>query len=508
MLRSTINQIFKSYYTYRFRRMQQFMENPEETQRRWFERLLRAAQGTEWGRKYGYADLRSPEAFAREVPLQDYESLKPWIEKMMMGQKDVLWPGAVKWFSKSSGTTSDKSKYIPVSDENLEKCHLRGSWDTMTFLYHDLPEARVFELKSLIMGGSLQSYSPHPDTQRGDISAIMIQNMPSVARPFFTPDFETALMEDFEEKIKRMTEIVSAEKDLVSIGGVPTWTVVLFRHVLEHTGKSNLLEVWPQLQAYVHGGVAFTPYRDQFREFIPSEDFIYKEVYNASEGYFASQLGRETDDMVLLLENGIYYEFIPPDQWDQENPKAIPLWEVEKGKNYALVISTNAGLWRYQIGDTVTFTSTAPYKIKITGRTQQFVNAFGEEVMVSNTDQALALTCGETGSKVADYTVAPIYFSDEGKGGHEWIVEFEEAPEDIERFTELLDHHLQRLNSDYEAKRYHSMAMQRLTLHHAGPGTFLRWMKSRGKLGGQNKVPRLANHRRFVEELLRMMEVN
>ena len=302
-----------------------------------------------------------------------------------------------------------------------------------------------------------------------------------------------------------MTKIVSAEKDLVSIGGVPTWTVVLFRHVLEYTGKSNLLEVWPNLQAYVHGGVAFTPYRDQFREFIPSDDFIYKEVYNASEGYFASQLGRDTGDMVLLLDNGIYYEFLPPDQWDQENPRAIPLWEVEKGKNYALVISTNAGLWRYQIGDTVTFTSTDPYKIQITGRTQQFVNAFGEEVMVSNTDKALALTCAETGAKVADYTVAPIYFSDQGKGGHEWIVEFEKAPEDVEQFTDLLDRHLQKLNSDYEAKRYHSMAMQRLRLHRAAPGTFLRWMKDRGKLGGQNKVPRLANHRRFVEELLQMM---
>ena len=505
MIRPTVNHILKTYLGFRFRRIEQAIEQPEDTQRRWLDKLLRAAQDTEWGVTHGFHAIQDSDQFATHVPLQDYESLKPMISRMMMGEEDVLWPGVVRWYSKSSGTTADKSKFIPVSEESLEKCHIKGSWDTMAFLYHDLPEARVFELKSLIMGGSLQPFSAHPETKRGDISAIMIQNMPAVGRPFFTPDFETALLDNFEEKLSRMTEIVSQEKDLVLIGGVPTWTVVLIRQVLARTGKRHLLEVWPHLQAYVHGGVSFTPYRTQFQEYIPSQDFLYKEVYNASEGYFASQLGRDTNDMILLLDNGIYYEFIPADQWEAEHPKAIPLWEVKEGKNYALVISTNSGLWRYQIGDTITFTSTNPYRIQITGRTRQFVNAFGEEVMVANADKALEKACARTGSKVAEYTVAPIFFSGTGKGGHEWIIEFENAPVDTEQFAEILDEALQDINSDYEAKRSNSMAMNRLVLHKAEPGTFLRWMKDRGKLGGQNKVPRLANERRFVEELLTLM---
>ena len=505
MIRPTVNHIIKTYLSFRFRRLEQALEQAEETQCRLLQRLIRTAQETEWGLRYNFGTIRTPEDFARQVPLQDYDTLKPLIERMMMGEENVLWPGVVRWFSKSSGTTSDKSKFIPVSDENLEKCHIKGSWDTMAFLYQDLPDARVFELKSLIMGGSLQPFSPHPETRRGDISAIMIHNMPAVGRPFFTPDFETALLENFEEKMNRMTEIVSQEKDLVLMGGVPTWTVVFIRKVLERTGKNNILEVWPHLQAYVHGGVSFTPYRTQFQEFIPSDSFLYKEVYNASEGYFASQLGRDTDDMVLLLDNGIYYEFIPADQWDVPEPTAIPLSEVKEGKNYAMVISTNSGLWRYQIGDTIRFTSTSPYRIQITGRTRQFVNAFGEEVMVANTDKALEIACARTGSKVAEYTVAPIYFSDAGKGGHEWIIEFEKEPADSNEFADILDASLQEINSDYEAKRFQSMAMNRLVLHKASPGTFLHWMKARGKLGGQHKVPRLANERRFVEELLTIM---
>ena len=420
---------------------------------------------------------------------------------MMRGEKDVLWPGYVRWFSKSSGTTGEKSKYIPVTKEHMKQCHIRGTWDSLTIMYENNPNARVFWGKSLVMGGSLEQYSEYPATTIGDVSAIMTKNMPFICRPFFTPDFETAMLPNWDEKIERMAQILINEEKLVSIGGVPTWTIVLFRRILEISGKKHLLEVWPNLQAYVHGGVSFIPYKEQFRQFLPSENFIYKEVYNASEGYFAVQDTLHNTGLLLLPDNGIYYEFLPMDQWDTEYPQAIPLEQVETGKNYALLITTNAGLWRYKIGDTLMFTSIHPYRIKITGRTQQFVNAFGEEVMVANTDKALATTCRHTGAIVSDYTVAPIYFSRSGKGGHEWIVEFEKEPDDIEQFRTLLDQNLQTVNSDYEAKRYKNMALKKLQLVVAPPGTFYRWLRTKGKLGGQHKVPRLSNNRKVLEDI-------
>lgn len=312
-------------------------------------------------------------------------------------------------------------------------------------------------------------------------------------------------MPDFEEKIERMARQCS-QQDVVMIGGVPTWTVVLFRKILELTGKSNMLEVWPNFQVYIHGGVSFTPYRDQFRQFLPSGQVSYQEIYNASEGYFAIQNDFESGDMLLLLDNGIYYEFIPMDQWHQPAPKAVPLEAVEVGKNYAIVISTNGGLWRYTPGDTVTFTSTFPYKIKITGRTRQFVNAFGEEVMVENTDRALAMTCAQTGAVVLEYTVAPVYFKGPGKGGHEWLVEFEKKPSDMQSFSSLLDQNLQKVNSDYEAKRYHNMALEQLQLRPMPRGTFHQWLKMKGKYGGQHKVPRLSNERKYVEDILEFLD--
>jgi hypothetical protein len=334
---------------------------------------------------------------------------------------------------------------------------------------------------------------------------VMISQMPFFVRPFFTPDFETALMPDFEKKIERMAGICSRE-DVVMLGGVPTWTVVLFRRILELTGKQNMLEVWPNLQAYIHGGVSFTPYREQFRKFFPSEKVSYQEIYNASEGYFAIQNDFTAKDMLLLLDNGVYYEFLPMEEWHKEYPKAIPLEAVEVGKNYAIVISTNAGLWRYKIGDTVTFTSVLPYKIKITGRTRQFVNAFGEEVMVDNTDRTLSETCKATGAIVLEYTVAPVYFKGSGKGGHEWLVEFERKPADLKYFSQLLDKNLQRINSDYEAKRYRNLALEPLRLRPVPPGTFHKWLKMKGKYGGQHKVPRLSNERSYVDEILTFLE--
>ena len=501
-MRKLINKGMRLFFQHRYKRILHFMEHPHEAQKEILTELIQSTKHTEWGRKYDFKSIKTPADFAAKVPVQDYESLKPYIERMMLGESDVLWSGQVKWYAKSSGTTSDKSKFIPVSDRNLKKCHIQGSWDTMNIFYHNNPDARQFESKSMLMGGSLEAFDLNPDTMIGDVSAIMMDRMPYIGRPFFTPDIETATMPKFDEKLERMAQIISQEKDMVMVGGVPTWTIVLFDRILEITGKDNISEVWPNLEVYIHGGVSFEPYREQFKKYLPSEKVQYMEIYNATEGYFAIQNDFKTDDMLLLLDNGIYYEFLPADEWDKENPVAIPLSEVELGKNYAMVISTNAGLWRYVPGDTIMFTSETPYKIKITGRTKQFVNAFGEEVMVSNTDKALAQTCHTTGAVATEYTVAPIFISKKGKGGHEWLIEFEKSPEDLPLFNKLLDENLQKINSDYEAKRYKGMALKRLTLQSLPKGTFHNWLKSKGKYGGQHKVPRLANHRKYVEEIL------
>lgn len=501
-MRKFINKAFKWYLQQRYQVLQRHVAAPAEVQAALLRQLLAANKHTEWGRLHGYRHIKTAQQFAAHTPIQDYDGLKPYIERMMKGEKDVLWSGQVRWFSKSSGTTSDRSKFIPVTSQNLKQCHIRGTWDTMTLFYQQRPDARQFECKSMVMGGSLSRYEAYPSTIIGDISAIMTAHMPLVGRPFFTPDLETALLSDWEEKLERLALAGAQDPNIVMIGGVPTWTVVLFRRILEITGKDNMLEVWPDFQGYIHGGVSFTPYRKQFEAFFPSAAVSYQEIYNASEGYFAAQDQFADDGLLLLLNNGIYYEFLPMEEWESPNPKAVPLAEVEMGKNYALVISTNSGLWRYTPGDTVTFVSTQPYRIKVTGRTKQFVNAFGEEVIVDNTDQALALACQQTGAMVSDYTVAPIYFNGNGKGGHEWLIEFERPPKSINEFNRLLDLNLQKINSDYEAKRAHSLALEQLRLHPLPVGTFHNWMRARGKFGGQNKVPRLANHRQYVEEIL------
>lgn len=506
MVRQWINQAFKWYYGERYKKIQHFMNHPHEVQLTLWKQLREAMIATEWGKKYDYKSLRRPEDFARRIPVNDYESLKPFIQRMMRGEKDVLWGGQAKWFSKSSGTTNDKSKFIPVTSQNLKGCHIRGTWDTMTLFYHNRPDARQFECQSMLMGGSLSRFDAYPQTMIGDVSAVMISHMPWVGRPFFTPDIETALLADWETKLEKLALAGARETNMVMIGGVPTWTVVLLRRILELTGKSNMLEVWPNFQGYIHGGVSFTPYRRQFETFFPSTQVSYQEIYNASEGYFAAQDDFSANDMLLLLDNGIYYEFLPMDQWEEDFPKAIPLWEVEKGKPYAMVISTNSGLCRYIPGDTVVFTSTYPYKIRITGRTKQFVNAFGEEVVVENTDQALAETCHQMDAIATEYTVAPMYFQQGSKGGHEWLVEFAKPPADLERFSQMLDTNLQRLNSDYEAKRHKSIALERLKLRILPQGTFHNWLRSKGKFGGQHKVPRLANNRQHIDEILAFFE--
>lgn len=501
-MRKFTNVLFKRYLRYRYKRIEQMLQQPQQLQQKMLLQLLKSAEETEWGRKYGFRSIRTPEAFAKRVPLQDYESLKLSIRRMMYGEQDVLWPGRVQFFSKSSGTTNDKSKFIPISNQNLRQCHIGGAWDTSSVFYHHNPEANLFGKKNVLLGGSPTNFEGYPKTIVGDVSAIMLHNMPWVGRPFVIPDLETLLLPDFEVKVERMARVLIQE-DVSMMGGVPSWSAVLFRRMLEITGKEHLLEIWPNFQLFIHGGVSFLPYRKLFRSFFPSTQVSYLETYNASEGYFAVQNDPSDPGLLLLLNNGVYFEFLPMDQWGKDNSKVIPLWEVKKDKNYAMVISTNAGLWRYLIGDTVRFTSTDPYKIVITGRTKQFINAFGEELMVENAEKALAVTCAAFKASVTEFTVAPIYFEGSRKGGHEWLVEFDRTPENIEAFADQLDKNLQLLNSDYEAKRFRSTTIERLRLHPVPAGTFYEWMKKRKKLGGQNKVPRLCNERRYVDKILK-----
>ena len=501
-MRKGINSFMKWYLGQRYKGILHFMRHPHKVQAALLTQFLQTNKHTEWGRLHDFKKIKTPQDFANNVPIQDYESLKPYIERMMNGEKDILWSGQVNWYSKSSGTTNDKSKFIPITNENMKRCHIKGTWDTMSIIYHNLPNARQFECKTLLLAGSVEQYEPYPKSQYGDVSAIMVTHMPWIARPFFTPDFETALMDEWEEKIEKTARIISQDQEMVMIGGVPTWMIVLFRKILEITGKENILEVWPNLQVITHGGVNFEPYRNQYQKFLPGNQVKYFEIYNASEGYFGIQHDLDKNDMLLLLNNGSYYEFIPSDQWNDSNPIAMPLSEVEIGQDYAMVVTTNSGLWRYKIGDTIRFTSTNPYRIQITGRTNQFINAFGEEVMVTNTDQAVAKTCEQMNAIVNDYTVAPIYFSGNGKGGHQWLLEFEKAPRNIPLFRRTLDKNLQAINSDYEAKRYKSMALNELKLTVLPYGTFHDWLRSKGKYGRQNKVPRLANNRKYVDEIL------
>lgn len=499
-----VNKVLKQYLSVRMKRIEHYMQHPEEAQERWLRSLLATAQQTEFGRKYGFSEIKTQEEFAARVPVHDYDKLKGDINRMMHGESDVLWPGEINWYSKSSGTTSDKSKFIPVPQANMYGCHIAGSWDSLAILYHNKPDMEIFRRKNLVMSGSFETLKDYPKTRFGDVSALLTYHMPAIGRSFYTPDLEVVLQSNFEKKIEEVAEITSKEDDVVMFGGVPTWIIVLFRLILEKTGKQNMLEVWPHLQAYMHGGVGFEPYRQTFKELIPSDDFVYQEIYNASEGYFGSQIDFEHNDMLLLTDNGVFYEFVPMEEWEKDHPTTVTLPDVELGKDYAILISANNGLWRYQTGDTVVFTRKYPHCFQISGRTKQFINAFGEEVMVGDADKALAETCRQMDAVVSEYTAAPIYFGrGKTKGGHEWIVEFEKEPADMERFNTLLDETLQKINSDYEAKRFKGLALERLLLRVVPKGTFHRWMRARGKFGNQNKVPRLANHRKFVEEVVR-----
>lgn len=486
----------------RIHQIELFKLYPIEVQQEWFLRLINESRFTEWGIRFNYADITSINQFKETVPIQDYNSLKPFIDRLKNGQQNILWPTDIKWFAKSSGTTNDKSKFIPVSIETLEECHYKGGKDMLSIYINNHENTKIFTGKALMMGGSHQIIQMGGDSYTGDLSAIIMQNMPFWAQFFRSPDLSVALMDKWEQKIEKMCEVTMRE-NITNIAGVPSWTMVLFNKMLEKTGAKNISEVWPNLELYMHGGVSFVPYRQKFNELLPNSKMNYFETYNASEGFFGIEDVSGSGELLLMLDYGIFYEFLPVEEYGKEFPKTLQLDEIELNKNYALVISTNSGLWRYLIGDTIKFVSKNPFRIKITGRTKHFINAFGEELIIENAEEALKIACEKTNAAIVDYTAGPIYMDNNKNGGHEWLIEFEHEPENLEYFTEILDNALKSINSDYEAKRYHNYVLKMPLIHKMPKGTFYNWLKSKDKLGGQNKVPRLANNREYLDAILR-----
>lgn len=480
--------------------IEQWMNDPVTTQFTVWQDLIAAGQYTEFGRAFNFSEIQSLQDFKQRVPIQDYDSLKPYIERMMKGEENVLWNTPVNWFAKSSGTTSDKSKFIPVSEESLKENHYKASKDVLALYYVSHPESDLLTGKGLIIGGSHQINDVNDDVHYGDLSAVVLQNSPFWSNWLRTPELSIALMHEWESKLEKLAE-ATIQENVTSMAGVPTWLIVLLRRILEITGKSTIKEVWPNLELYMHGGVSFVPYKQQFEKLIGAP-INYLEMYNASEGFFSAQDDINKEGMLLMCDHGIFYEFMPATEYEKENPQTIQLNEVELGKNYALVITTTGGLWRYLIGDTIQFTSLDPFRIKVSGRLKHYINAFGEEVIVDNTDQAIAIASEKTGAIVNDYTAAPVYFSESGNGAHEWLIEFEKEPGSVDEFAEALDTALQSINSDYEAKRHRDIALRRLLLTSLPKNTFNNWLDSKGKLGGQHKVPRLSNDRKFIEEIL------
>ena len=465
--------------------------------------LTQKAQNTEWGKTHDFASIKSYEDFAFTSHVNTYDDLKHSIDRMRQGEKDVLWPGHVRWYAKSSGTTNDKSKFIPVSKDGLKDTHYAGGRDAVAWYLGNNPQSRIFDGKALILGGS---HAPNYNIKKslvGDLSAILIENVNPLVNMVRIPKKEIALLSDFEVKREKIAQAAIRE-NISNLSGVPSWMLSVMNRVLEITGKDNLSEVWPNLEMFFHGGVAFTPYREQYKRLIPSPNMHFMETYNASEGFFGLQDDPSDLSMSLMVDYGVFYEFIPMDEIENPNPQVLPLWGVETGKNYAMVISTSSGLWRYMIGDTVRFTSLNPYKFVITGRTKFFINAFGEELIVDNAEAGLAEACRQTGAEVLEYTAAPVFMDEDGKCRHQWLIEFAKVPEDMNAFAHILDETLQQVNSDYEAKRYKDITLQPLELVVARKGLFHDWLASKGKLGGQHKVPRLSNNRTHIEEMLKL----
>lgn len=480
-----------------------YANNTEAIQSKVLRDLISSAASTEWGIKHNYGSIRSYSDFAAQVGVQDYESLKGYIDRMRHGESDILWKGRCRWYAKSSGTTNDKSKFIPVTPRGLQKVHYSGGFDVVSLYLHNNPKSRFFSGKGLILGGSHAANYNLPGSLVGDLSAILIENVNPLVNFLRVPEKSIALLSDFEEKMDRIAR-ATQNVNVTNLSGVPSWMMAVLRHLLDITGKSSIEEIWPNIEVFFHGGVAFTPYREQYLQLIRKPDMKYMETYNASEGFFGIQSDPDDSSMLLMIDYDVFYEFIPMDELESPSPKAVPLWEVEKGKNYAMLISTSCGLWRYMIGDTVRFTSTEPYKFVITGRTKHFINAFGEELIVDNAEQGLAKACQETGAQVKEYTAAPVFMDADARCRHQWLIEFAKQPDSLEHFTEVLDATLQQINSDYEAKRYKNITLQQLEIVEAHEGLFNEWLKSKGKLGGQHKVPRLSNSRQHIDELLSM----
>ena len=496
----SITGIARHLFSSRWHELERHNSEAEELQHEVLSRLIERAKDTEYGRYHRFGDMKTYEDFVHNNPVNSYEELKGQIDRMRHGEEDILWPGRVKWYAKSSGTTNDKSKFIPVSKEGLKRLHYKGGADVVAIYLRNNPESRMFDGKGLILGGSHQPNYDLPDSLVGDLSAILIENINPLVNLVRVPSKEIALLSDFEVKRDRIAR-EAMTKNVTNLSGVPSWMLSVLNRVMELSGKKHLEEVWPNLEVFFHGGVAFTPYREQYQQLITSPKMHYMETYNASEGFFGIQDDPSDKSMLLMLDYDCFYEF-----QEMGSDQIVPLWGVEKGKNYAMIISTSCGLWRYMIGDTVQFTSTNPYKFIISGRTKSFINAFGEELIVDNAEQGLSYACQQTGAQVLEYTAAPVFMDANAKCRHQWLIEFSTPPDDLQYFARLLDARLQEVNSDYEAKRYKDITLQHLEVVVARAGLFNDWLKSKGKLGGQHKVPRLSNSREHIEELLLLNE--
>lgn len=498
-----ITKIIKKTFEPRLKEIDLYASQAGEIQSRVMRRLVQQAANTEWGKKYDYKSILDYNTFRERLPIQTYEEIKPYVERLREGEQNLIWPSEIRWFAKSSGTTNDKSKFLPVSKESLQDIHYKGGKDVVTLYFRINPESRFFSGKGLILGGS---HSPNLNSNHslvGDLSAILIQNVHPLVNLVRVPSKQIALMDEWESKIEAIANS-TINTNVTNLSGVPSWMLVLIKRILEKTGKNSLEEVWPNLEVFFHGGVAFTPYREQYKQVIHSSKMHYMETYNASEGYFGTQNDLSDPSMLLMIDYGIFYEFIPLEEVGQENPKAYCLEEVELDKNYAMVISTSSGLWRYMIGDTVKFTSKNPYKFVITGRTKHFINAFGEELIVDNAEKGLAKACAATGAQVSEYSAAPVFMDANAKCRHQWLIEFAQMPDSLENFAAILDATLKEVNSDYEAKRWKDIALQPLEVIPARKGLFHEWLAQKGKLGGQHKIPRLSNTREYIEDMLKL----
>lgn len=497
-------QLIDRIFAPRRKQIERYSAHAEEIQNKVLKKLISAASDTEWGKKYNFNSINAYSGF-QKLPIQTYEDVKDYVDRMRHGEKNVLWHGAVKWYAKSSGTTNDKSKFIPVSPDGLKNIHYRGGIDAVALYLGENPKSSFFSGKGLILGGSHSPNYNVKDSLVGDLSAILIQNVNPLVNMIRVPSKEIALLSEFEEKVEKIASS-TIHKNITNISGVPSWMLAVIKKILEKTGASTLDEVWPNLEVFFHGGVCFTPYREQYKSLITSPKMHYMETYNASEGFFGLQSSLSDPAMLLMLDYDVFYEFIPLDEFENENPSIVPLWDVEVGKNYAMVISTSCGLWRYIIGDTVKFTQKNPYKFVITGRTKHFINAFGEELMVDDAEKGLQIACRETGAQVLEYSAAPVFMDSNAKCRHQWLIEFSKMPDSVEHFRHVLDKALQSINSDYEAKRHKDITLQELEIITARPNLFHDWLKQKGKLGGQHKVPRLSNNREHIESMLKLNE--